>query len=131
MSSVTPKDIPQVFGRRISPRLRLSLRCEVIHADGRFRGLLMDLSRTGARIALMTPPPLGSGVALRWDGYEAACRVRWVHERQCGLDFDEGLADEVVVRTRALPDRQSPAERAACQFLADQLLSAKRPTVRL
>lgn len=66
--------------------------------------ILIDLSTTGARIAVDKPPKVGTEAMLHWDRYEAFGEVVWAEGVQFGFSFDEPIPTQVVLATRDLDD---------------------------
>jgi hypothetical protein len=63
---------------------------------GDWRGQLYDLSETGARIQVASPPIPGATALLRWDGHECFCRVVWTTGEMCGVVFDRPISGIAV-----------------------------------
>lgn len=64
--------------------------------------ILIDLSTTGARVATDNLPKIGTEAMLHWDRYEAFGEVVWAEGVQFGIAFEDPIADEDVLATRAL-----------------------------
>ncbi len=102
------------IGRRRQARLRVRLEARLISLDGIARGVMADLSRSGARIA-------GSGLSLRpgneavlqWCGREAFGMVVWAARGEFGLAFHEPLADLDLAEIRRLNDAQGDVSSQA------------------
>lgn len=92
------------IGRRDHQRLRLRLPAEMIVLAGTQPVLLLDLSQSGARLAIRSAPRFKQGY-LRWLEFETFGETVWVEGNMFGLRFDEELAADILLRTRALaPD---------------------------
>ena len=50
---------------------------------------LIDLSATGARLRGSTVPSLGKTGLLRLDGFQTLCKVVWIKNGMCGVNFEE------------------------------------------
>jgi len=94
-------------GRRSAARLRLSIPARLLTIHGIHDCILLDLSRTGARIALTLPLPIGADGFVRVGLLEAFGEVI---RREVGsgggvnaIKFDDpvGLADVLGVRHHA------------------------------
>ena len=59
-------------------------------------GSLWDLSETGARIQVDQPPKVGAEALLKWQTYEAFCRVVWAKDDMCGVAFDRPLSSAML-----------------------------------
>lgn len=87
-------------GRRGAPRLRLSIPAKLITVSETRRCVLLDLSRTGARIGLAKPLDLAEAGFLRFADLEVfGCVIR-KEKGMNGLEFDVELSDEDVLATR-------------------------------
>lgn len=89
-----------VVGRRGAARLRLAVPAKIVTVCETRPCVLLDLSRTGARISLPQSLPEGEGGFLRIAEIEVfACVVR-SHEGINGLEFDRPLTDAQVISVR-------------------------------
>jgi hypothetical protein len=88
------------IGKRHSARLGLSVRGRLTSEPGIQMVELTDLSETGARLVLSASHEV-SEARLEWLEFEARGRVIWQDKRRCGLQFDEPLPLEWVLRTRS------------------------------
>ena len=98
------------IGRRRDSRLRLHIpaRLDTIHAS--VQAQLLDLSQSGAHLAVAEQLVLGEDTLLRWLSFEGFGRVVWATPKQVGLEFDELLLPATLVTTRDLAD-QSTAKK--------------------
>ena len=87
-------------GQRHSARLSLSVRGRLSNERGTQMVELVDLSETGARLALAAALPLAEA-RLEWLDFAAPGRVVWQDKRLCGLQFDKPVPLEWVARTRS------------------------------
>ncbi len=90
------------IGRRRHSRLRLCLPARLITLSGNFNATLVDLSRTGARIAVDRSPTAGCEAVLEWGSHDAFCTVAWFDGNCCGLRFEESLPQKIILATRQL-----------------------------
>ena len=88
------------IGKRRSARLSLSVRGMLSSELGIQFVELIDLSQTGARLALSSSRSFSAG-RLEWLGFAANGQVVWHAKRSCGLEFDEAVPVEWVTATRA------------------------------
>jgi hypothetical protein len=92
-------------GRRGAPRLRLSIPARLTTVFEARACVLIDLSRTGAQVALMDPLPEGEGGMLRVAGLdvfgEAVRRSPGVN----GLAFEQELSHDAVLAVRRFAER--------------------------
>jgi PilZ domain len=102
MGQVAPLAPEQQIGRRARNRLRARLPAIVITLDGTRNTILLDLSRSGARIKATAKMALGQRAILSWSGFEAFGRLVWVDRGLCGIAFDDPLEPDVLIATRDL-----------------------------
>ncbi|KUR72886.1 hypothetical protein AQZ52_06675 [Novosphingobium fuchskuhlense] len=79
---------------------------QLISVASRIDGVLQDLSQTGARISLCSPPPRqGRDVLLRWPGQELFGQIVWSNGLDVGVAFHSPISHEELVETvgRDLP----------------------------
>ncbi len=87
-------------GRRGAARLRLAIPARVVSLYSTQRCVLLDVSRTGAQIALKKPLDLGEGALLQVHTLDQfASAVRLGNGRN-GLEFETPLSDELVIQMR-------------------------------
>lgn len=51
--------------------------------------VLLETSRTGARVSLPTPPSPGTTALLRWNGQERLCTVTRCEGSECEIEFEQ------------------------------------------
>lgn len=109
-------------GRRAAPRLRLAIPARFISTDGTHDCVLMDLSSTGARIALAKPLREGAAGYLKIAALELFGEAVWCEHGHGGgvngLVFDESLAHQQVLAVRHHAETYAERERLA---LRDQV----------
>lgn len=110
-------DQPAPVGRRGAARLRLAIPVRVISTRGIATCVLLDLSRSGARIGLASPLPVGACLYLAIDRLELFSEVM---RRHCGegggvngLAFDDLLPDDAVLAVRHFAESFAEREREA------------------
>ena len=59
-------------------------------------GMVADLSTSGARFQTDNPPPTGMTALLKWQDYEAFCKVVWSRDGMCGVQFDRPLSPAML-----------------------------------
>lgn len=110
------------IGRRAAARLRLSVPARFMSVNGMHECVLIDLSATGARIALTAPLPKGAAGYLKVAGIEAFGEtVRCVlgfGGGVNGLAFDEPLPKAAVLAVR---HHAETFEQRQKQALRDQV----------
>jgi hypothetical protein len=117
-------------GRRRYGRLRLRLRARLITIHGTSRGVLADLSVTGARVRLHEPVPAVGDALLQWEGYEAFGMIVWATGCECGVLFDEPLHEALLLRMREVescPDEREQVRTAAAVFVSGRTGLAPQP----
>jgi hypothetical protein len=82
--------------RRGAERSRLECPAQLHLTVGIRLGSLWDLSTTGARFETDNPPPVGMTALLKWQDYEAFCKIVRVTPDSCGLMFDRPLSSALV-----------------------------------
>jgi len=108
-----PASPPIRVGRRAAPRLRLSLPAQLIAANRVQACILLNLSRTGAQVALLEPLRQGAGAILRCGVINHFAIVTWSDPGRNGLVFDNPLGDAVVLETRRYHETFAERERRA------------------
>jgi hypothetical protein len=116
------RDAVDMVGRRSAARLRLSIPARFISLDGYSDCILIDLSETGAQIALAQPLRRGAAVYLQVARFEifaeAVRRVQGPRGGVNGLVFDERISPETVLAVRAHAETLQQREQ---QALRDQV----------
>lgn len=96
---------PSITGRRAAARLRLGVDAQLVTLAGAERCELVDLSLSGARVALAREPGgllgEGEGALLRVGGLEAFGEIVRCGSHGLAFAFDEPLANEDVLAMRA------------------------------
>ena len=98
-------------GRRKAARLRLSIPAKLVTIYATHPCVLVDLSRTGARIALEQPLASGEAGFLRFLDRELfVCAVR-TQRGFNGLEFEPHLSDEQVLDIRSYAGKMDMIEK--------------------
>lgn len=98
-------------GRRNAARLRLCVPAKLESVFGVRRCVLIDLSRTGAQIALDTPLDTGEAGFLRFLGFDLFAEIVRKDRGGNGLEFEVALTDEQVLKVRELSENLDTLER--------------------
>jgi hypothetical protein len=101
------------FGRRAAPRLRLSLPAQLIAIEKAHTCILLNLSRTGAQVAILDAMPEGEGAILRCGIIDQFVIVTRSEFGLNALMFDEPLSDATVLETRRYYENFEERERRA------------------
>jgi hypothetical protein len=104
---------PLAVGRRSAPRLRLSLPAQLIAVDKVHTCILLNLSRTGAQVAILEAIREGEGAILRCGVINHFAIVTRTEFGRNALVFDEPLSDAVVLETRRYHETFEERERRA------------------
>ncbi len=95
---------PPTTGRRGAARLRLAIPVRLVSTHATESCILLDLSRSGARIGLAQPLPEGACLYLRIARLEVFAEVVRRHVGESGglngLAFDVPLSDAAVLAVR-------------------------------
>lgn len=106
---------PRAVGRRGAARLRLAIPVKLVSTRATETAVLLDLSRSGARVGLEQPLAPGACLYLKVAELELFAEVvrRDLGEGGGinGLAFDEPLADEVVLMVRQFAETLEQRER--------------------
>ena len=112
-----PDEATENVGRRAAARLRLSIPARFITICGTHDSILLDLSQTGARIALETPMAPGAAGYLRVAHLEIfgeAVRCKHgTHGGVNGIAFDELLSHAAVLAVRHHAETLQQRDREA------------------
>ena len=85
--------------RRAFSRLRLGIPARLLSLDGQQWVTLVDLSQSGARVALDSTSKISGGL-LRWLGFEAFGDPAWQVGDELALHFDEPIEPRWLFETR-------------------------------
>lgn len=104
---------PVPVGRRAAPRLRLSLPGQLIAVDRVHTCILLNLSRTGAQVAILEAVREGEGAILRCGVIDHFAIVTRSEFGLNALSFDEPLTDAIVLEVRRYHENFEERERRA------------------
>ncbi|WP_285713265.1 PilZ domain-containing protein [Erythrobacter oryzae] len=109
-----PTDGPALqVGRRSAPRLRLSLPAQLIAVEKVHTCILLNLSRTGAQVAILEAMREGEGAILRCGMINHFAIVTRTEFGLNALQFDEPLTDAIVLETRRYHENFEEREKRA------------------
>jgi hypothetical protein len=97
-----PDNGPFLIERRKARRSRATCGASLRTLSGEVFGQLWDLSETGARISIATPPERGESALLKWSTEQVMCRIVWTEGDMCGLSFENPISSAVVSETARL-----------------------------
>jgi len=100
-------------GRRSAPRLRISLPGQLIAVDKVHSCILMNLSRTGAQVAILDSLRKGEGAILRCGAIDHFAIITRSEFGLNALTFDEPLSDALVLDIRRYNENFEERERRA------------------
>lgn len=100
-------------GRRSAPRLRLSLPAQLIAVEKVHTCILLNLSRTGAQVAILDAVREGEGAILRCGIIDHFVIVTRSEFGLNALMFDEPLTDAIVLETRRYHENFEEREKHA------------------
>lgn len=107
-------DVPAVpIGRRAAPRLRLSLPAQLVAIEKVHTCILLNLSRTGAQVAILEAMREGEGAILRCGIINHFAIVTRSEFGLNALEFDEPLTDAIVLDVRRYHENFEERERRA------------------
>lgn len=107
-------DVPKVpVGRRSAPRLRLSLPAQLVAVEKVHTCILLNLSRTGAKVAILDSMREGEGAILRCGLVNHFAIVTRSEFGLYALAFDEPLTDAIVLEVRRYFENFEEREKRA------------------
>lgn len=101
------------IGRRSAPRLRLSLPAQLIAVEKVHTCILLNLSRSGAQVAILDAIRVGEGAILRCGAINQFAIVTRNEFGLNALQFDEPLTDAIVLEIRRYHENFEGRERRA------------------
>lgn len=109
--------------------MRLRIPATIILLSGKYACRLDDLSQTGARITMDSPPPPGASGVLAVKEFEAFGEVIWRSANRIGIAFDEPAPLDQVVAVRHFADSFAEHEQTARErMVRDFVLGRPRNT---
>lgn len=110
---MSPKPLPSKIGRRAAPRLRLSLPGQLVAVERVHRCILLNLSRTGAQVAILDALREGEGAILKCGAIDHFAVVTRSEFGLNALEFEEPLTDAQVIEIRHYHENFEERERRA------------------
>lgn len=101
------------IGRRSAPRLRLSLPARLIAVEKVHTCILLNLSRTGAQVAILDAMREGEGAILRCGVIDRFAIVTRSEFGLNALSFEEPLTDAIVLEVRRYYENFEEREKRA------------------
>jgi len=105
--------LPIHRGQRDFARARLNLPARIVTFNGTSNCTLIDLSRTGAKIAAQDCPRVGAMVIIEGLPTELFGTVRWSRSGLFGFEFDQQMTHEEVVALRQYADGEAERQEQA------------------
>ena len=102
MGFFEPYKGPFLIERRAARRTRATCAASLRTLTRESVGHLWDLSETGARVSVESPPEVGETAVLKWGAEKVMCRVVWIDRDICGLSFDTPIDAAVVASSARL-----------------------------
>lgn len=134
LNQPTSPEEPQAqcrVGRRGAARLRLAIPVNLLSTRATEEVMLLDLSRTGARVGLAEPLAPGEMLYLKLAGLELFAEVTRRQSGESGgvngLVFDEPLTDAVILTVRRHAETLHRRERAALRDQARRWVRGEGP----
>lgn len=109
MGFFRPDAAPFLIERRTARRWRAMCPATLETFTGEWPVQLWDISETGARLHLDSPPPQGTAIFLRWADQRIGCSVAWTTSDMCGLTFEQPIDRSLVSSvSRLIGDAELP-----------------------
>ena len=102
MGFFQPDRGPFQIERRVARRTRATCAASLRTLTKECFGHLWDLSETGARISVESPPAIGEHAMVKWGAEKVMGRVVWIERDICGLEFDRPIDPAVVASAARL-----------------------------
>lgn len=112
-------------GRRSAARLRLSLPARIVAVERTHQCILMNLSQTGAQIAILDSLREGEGGVLRCGKVDAFAIVTRSEFGLNGLTFENEISHELVLHIRRYHENFEERERRALAETARKWVSGE------
>lgn len=93
--------VSQATGRRSVPRAQSPLLAVLSSSAGDYTAVLVDISRTGARLRGEVLPHIGQELTFKAENVTACGDVVWRDAGTCALEFDTPIAASEVQRIRS------------------------------
>ena len=99
------------LGKRGTARLATAIDGGMVLPERNATCRIENVSRTGCRLHLDTPPRLGATVLVRVERIEALGTVAWLRGGRCGVVFERPLNLPALERLRWIADHANQHER--------------------
>ncbi len=100
-------------GRRSAPRLRLSLPARLVAVERTHPCILLNVSRTGAQVAILNALREGEGAVLKCGKIDQFVLVSRSEFGLNALTFEEEISDDLVLHIRRYHENFEERERRA------------------
>jgi hypothetical protein len=90
--------------QRTQGRLAVRLVAKLASKVRNHSAILENISKSGAKLSIDSPPQVGSEVILQWHGNELFGTVSWTSPTQCGLVFDTIVPPALLQQTLTLDE---------------------------
>ncbi len=105
--------LPIYRGQRYCARARLNLPARIVTFNGTSDCTLIDMSRTGAKVAAANCPRVGSMIVIDGLPLELFGTVRWARSNLFGFEFDGPVTHENVIAMRHHADGEAERQKKA------------------
>jgi PilZ domain len=95
------------LGNRGMARLATAIDGGMVLPERNAKCRVENVSRTGCRLLLETPPRLGATVLVRVERVEALGTVKWVRSGRCGIAFARALEPGALERLRWIAEHET------------------------
>ena len=90
--------------KRAQGRLAVRLVARLASKVRTHSAILENISKSGAKLSIDSPPPVGSEAILKWHGNELFGQVSWTSPTQCGLVFASTVPSALLHGALALDE---------------------------
>ncbi len=97
-----PFGISHATGRRSAPRRQAPPVAVLSMPAGDYQAIIIDVSRTGARLRCEVLPNVGQQLSFNADGMHACAEVVWRGADSCAVEFDTPIAVSEVQKLSGL-----------------------------
>ena len=113
LAALTSAKQPSETGKRYFSRARLNLPARLVTFNGTSDCVLIDLSRSGAKLGASECPRVGSMVVVEGLPIELFGTVRWAISGLFGFEFDAPLPLDRVIALRYYADDEAERQKQA------------------
>jgi hypothetical protein len=99
------------LGKRGTARLATAIDGGLVLPERNASCRVENVSRTGCRLHLDTPPRLGATVLVRIERIEVLGTVKWVRSGRCGIVFERPIDARALERLRWITNHAAQHER--------------------